>query len=171
MERKLNVTLKDIKSRTVEEGACWIWQRGLTNGQPQMKVQGRDCKLVRRIVLQLVGRAPAPGQPVLVTCENPLCVFHQHLKPSTAGEISQQKAARGAWRGIARAAKISATKRAVGQSKVSDAEVQALRTSSESGPAAAARLGVNRSLISQIRRGVARKDYSSPFIGLLGAAR
>lgn len=54
---------------------------------------------------------------------------------------------------------------------MSDAEVQALRTSTESGPAAAARLGVHRSLVSQIRRGLARKDYGNPFIGLMGAAR
>jgi len=167
----VNATLKDIKDRTVEEGDCWIWQQGLTNGQPQMKVKGCDCKLVRRIVLQVVGRAAAARQPVMVTCDNALCVNPKHLKLSSASEIAQQKAARGAWRGIARAAKISATKRAAGQSKMSDAEVQALRTSSESGPAAAARLGVHRSLVSQIRRGVARKDYSSPFFGLAGGSR
>ena len=44
-----DLTLAHIKDRTEEVGDCWIWQQGATNGYPQMKVQGRCCKLVRRI--------------------------------------------------------------------------------------------------------------------------
>ena len=35
------MTMDHIKARTEEVGDCWIWQQGATNGNPQMKLQGR----------------------------------------------------------------------------------------------------------------------------------
>ena len=54
------LTLDHIKARTEEVGDCWIWQQGATNGYPQMKVQGRCCKLVRRMVVEIDGRPAEP---------------------------------------------------------------------------------------------------------------
>ena len=51
------LTLAHIKALTEEVGDCWIWQMGCsTNGYPQMKIQGRCCKLVRRMVVEIEGR-------------------------------------------------------------------------------------------------------------------
>ncbi len=58
-----DLTLAHIKARTEEVGDCWIWQQGATNGYPQMKVQGRCCKLVRRMVVEIEGRPAEPRQP------------------------------------------------------------------------------------------------------------
>lgn len=162
----MNITIQAIKDRTEEVGECWIWQQGTTNGYPSMKVKGCGCKLVRRIVVELDGRPAAPRQPVIVSCEEPLCVNPKHLQRSSIKAVAKQAAKKGVWSGKARCAKIAAAKRAAPGAKLTMEQAREIRLSEETGPVLAERYGVNRSLIKSIRAGRAWKDYSSPFAGL-----
>lgn len=164
----MNVTLEQIKERTEEVGDCWIWQRGITgSGYPEMKIMGRPCKLVRRMVVELDGRKPEKRQPVVATCNDPLCVNPKHLQLSSIKAVSQAKAAAGGWKGKARGAKIAAAKREQ-CSKINMDAAREIRMSNETGPVLAERYGVDRSLINRIKRNEAWKDYTNPFAGLMG---
>ena len=161
------LTLAHIKARTEEVGDCWIWQQGATNGYPQMKVQGRCCKLVRRMVVEIEGRPAEPRQPVVVTCGEALCVNPAHLKATSASDAAKRAAKKGAWQGKARAAKIAKTRRRSNVNKKLDIDkAREIRMSPESGPVLAARYGVDRSLISRIKRGTDWKDYANPYAAL-----
>lgn len=163
------LTIAHIKDRTEEVGDCWIWQQGSTNGYPQMKIQGRCCKLVRRMVVDLDGRPAEPRQPVITTCGEMLCVNPAHLKATSTSDAAMRAAEKGAWKGKARAAKIASTRRANVNKKLDMDKAREIRMSNESGPVLAARYGVNRSLINGIKRGTVWKDYANPFAALMGA--
>ena len=161
------LTLAHIKARTEEVGDCWIWQQGTTNGYPQMKVQGRCCKLVRRMVVEIEGRPAEPRQPVVATCGEALCVNPAHLKATSTSDAAKRAAKKGAWQGKARAAKIAKTRRRSNVNKKLDIyKAREIRMSTESGPVLAARYGVDRSLISRIKRGTDWKDYANPYSAL-----
>ena len=165
----MNITLQHIKDRTEEVGECWIWQQGLTNGYPSMKVKGCGCKLVRRIAVALDGRQASPRQPVTVTCNEPLCVNPAHLKPSSNQAVAKKAGAAGAFSTKARCAKIAAAKRASGSAMLNMEKAREIRSSEESGPKLAERYGVNVSLIKSIRAGRVWKEYSKNFFDGLGA--
>lgn len=161
----MNLTLKDIKDRTEEVGECWIWQQGTTNGQPQMKVKGLPTKLVRRMSLQLANRSAAPGQPVEVTCDDPLCVNPAHLKPSTNGAIARRASKQGRMYSPTRGANIAAARRRL-FAKLTPDGAQQIKTSDEPTSVLAARLQVCESTVTGVRRGRTWKDYSNPFARL-----
>ena len=67
----------------------------------------------------------------------------------------------------ARTAKIAKTRRHSNVNKKLDIDkAREIRMSTESGPVLAARYGVNRSLISRIKRGTDWKDYANPYAAL-----
>jgi hypothetical protein len=102
----------------------------------------------------------------VTTCNDRRCVCSDHLRASTTADVSKAAAARGAFSGVARAAKIAASKRAVG--KINADIATAIRISSETGPVLAARHGIARSLVNRIKSGHAWKQYgANPFSGLM----
>lgn len=160
------MTLKFIKARTEEYGDCHIWQRGVNaDGYPQMKLRNHACSLVRRIVFDLSGGKLVERQPIVTTCGERLCVNPDHLKASTTARVSQEAAKRGAFSGIARCAKIAKSKRP--SAKLTMEIAREIRLSTETGPVLAARYGVNRSLVTRIRSGLAWRDFSNPYMGLM----
>lgn len=161
----MTITIQEIKDRTDEVGECWIWKQGTTNGYPQLKVPGRTCKLVRRLVVELDGRPAEVRQPVITTCGDPMCVNPAHLRQSSTSEVGKRTAAAGGWKGKARGSKIAAKKRATG--KLTMEIAREIRMSVESGPVLSARYGVDKSLVNRIKRGHAWKDYTNPFGGLM----
>lgn len=163
----MTLTLKDIKNRTEEVGECWIWQQGTTNGQPQMKVKGLPTKLVRRMSLQMVDRAAAPGQPVEVTCDDPMCVNPAHLVPSSTKAIARRASKQGRLFSPTRAANIAAARRAQYAKLTPDGALQ-IKTSEEPTHILAARLQVCESTVTGVRRGRTWKDYNNPFARLGG---
>lgn len=160
------VDLDYIRLRCVEEGECWIWQ-GATNqtGHPIMKYPGRPCGTVRRLVLEAIGNAPAPRQPTVNTCGDPLCVSPAHTKKSTIRQVAKQAAKGGAWQSMERRMKISAAKRKT--SKLSIEQANAIRMSEETTAELAQRFGVDRSYIKAIRAGKVMHDYRNPFSQLM----
>lgn len=161
-----SITLESIKDRCDEVADCWLWKNATTQGgYPIVKVRGCGCRFVRRVVLDLLGRPAMPRQPVVTTCGEKRCVNPAHLRASTIAAVSQAAAAKGAFSGVARAAKIAAFRRAE-SAKLDIDKAREIRLSSESGPVLAARFGVNKSVINSIKRGTSWKDYSNPYLAL-----
>lgn len=162
------MTLDDLKNRSDEVGACWLWNQATSKaGYPIMKVRGCGCQLVRRISAMLAGHELKPRQPVITTCEEQLCVNPKHCQPSTPTAVGLRAAEQGAFSQPARGAKIAAARRSSGSAKLTLEQVLAIRASTETERVLAAEYGVNRSVIGGIRRGDRWKDYASPFAGLL----
>lgn len=155
-----------------EVGDCWEWTGAVSStGHPiinlRQPIEGMPragCSLVRRFVYMLAGHKLLPRKPIDCRCNNKLCVNPAHLFQSSIQKVAQKAAKAGAWTGEARARKISAKKRA--KAKINMTIAQEIRLSSESGPTLAARYGVDKSLVNNIKRGVIWRDYSSPFAGL-----
>ena len=160
------ITIDQIRARCAEVGDCWIWQGATSNtGYLIIKVKGCNCQFVRRVVFRLGGLHLQPRQPVITTCEDKLCVNPEHLRSSTVADVAKAAAQRGAFSGLARAAKIAASKRSTA-AKLDMEKAREIRVSEESGPVLAARYGVNKSVINNIKRGVSWKDHTNPFFAL-----
>lgn len=162
--------LMHIAEQTEEVGDCLVWTGAMSStGYPIMKVHGCPCATVRRILVGLVGdrrgsKDLAPRQPVLMTCDERTCIDPKHMLISTTAAVAQRAADRGAFSSLARGAKIAASRR--GNGKLTEEIAAEIRLSDESGPVLSQRYGVNRSLVNNIKRGLAWRDYSSPFAGL-----
>jgi hypothetical protein len=162
------MTLDDIKARCEEVGNCWIWQGAVSaTGYPITKASGvrSGCLLVRRLAVELDGRPAKPRQPVLASCGDKLCCNPACLKPSNASAVGKAAAKAGAWKTLARRAKIAKAQREkVG--KLTQEIVTEVKTSHESTRVIAKRLGINRRRVVDIRNGRAWIDYSNPFAQL-----
>lgn len=157
---------RNLLDRSDEIGDCWIWKGAVGDtGYPIMKIRGCGCQLVRRLAAKMAGHKLKPRQPVVTTCDEKLCVNPAHCKPSTTAAVAQRAADRGAFSQRARGSKIAAARRN-GGSKITMEDAIAIRNSDESGPVLAARYGIHRSQVNNIKRGEAWKDYHSPFAGL-----
>lgn len=163
------VSLQHVRERCEEVGDCWIWQRCTNHmGYPVMRIGG-TMRLVRRVAVEASGRALLPRQPVAVRCGERGCVNPEHLFPSSESAIAKKAAKRGAWSSPMRGAKIAQARRTT-MAKLTLEQAREIRASSDSGPVLAARYGVNRSLVSRIRRGDAWREYmGNPFAGLFAA--
>ncbi len=158
--------LQGIHDRCDDEGECWIWRDATTrDGYPIYRPTGCGCTLVRRAVFVMAGGKLKPRQPLVSSCGDRRCVNPAHLSISTLSKIAKSAAKRGAWAGQARRAAISAAQRK--HSKITEEIAAEVRASNEASRALAARFGVDKSLIARIRSGVAWRDYSSPFAGLM----
>jgi hypothetical protein len=155
-----------------EDNGCWTWIGAVSStGHPiinlRQRIKGlprKGCTLVRRFVFMLNGGTLKPREPIGVKCNNPLCVNPAHLYQSTVSRVAKRAAANGAWKSPDRAARISIAKRK--NAKLNIEMAREIRLSPEPGPVLAARYGVDKSLVNNIKRGVVWKDYSSPFSGL-----
>ncbi len=152
------MTLDDIRARCDIEGKCWMWTGALSGGKwPTVWFEGAATP-VRRVVWQLSkGKAIPASVCVTCKCGNDLCVCPGCLV-ARVGRRSGRPAT------MQRRIRMSIALR--GRSRITDAMVQDIRTSGESIAVLASRHGLSYSYTDQLRRGVRRKDYSSPFAGL-----
>ena len=176
-----------IKDRchTDDLTGCWIWRGavGLSNGGTtrQPRVHSVDytadpsgnTKTVqtgnRAAWHAFTGRPIPKGHRVykLACCAGGLCVNPAHLACGTTTEWGQAVAAQGRWKSSN--ARIQAN-RAIGRKRsvVSAAMLADIRTSSETGEALAARLGIGRTVVSRARRGQMKSMLAgNPFAGLI----
>lgn len=160
-------TLEAIKDRCEECGDCWIWQGACTQqGYPIFRPFAKSpCTLVRRAAFELAGGKLKERVPLVTKCGEKKCVNPSCIVESTTKKVARAAAKRGAFSTRQRAAKIAATKRTKG--KLDMDKAREIMNSKESGPVLAARYGVDRSLITRIKRGDAWKDYRNPFAGLI----
>ena len=162
------LTLTLICDRTEEYADCHLWTGATTDrGYPIHKMAGHPCQLVRRTVFRLCGGVLVSRQPVDVSCGEVRCLNFAHMFQSSTKAVAKKAAKRGAWSGIVRAAKISASRRKGANIKLDAERAALIRNSKESGPVLAARHGINKSLANNIKRGKAWKDYSNPYLQLM----
>jgi hypothetical protein len=155
-----------ILDSTVEYGDCILWNGAVTTtGHGIYKKYGCGCKLVRREMYALTKGDLIPREPIDTICGERLCLNPAHLIRSTISRIALKAGALGAWSKKTRCAKIAHTKRK--SAKLTIEIAREIRLSQDTGPVLAKRFGVNRSLVNNIKRGLAWRDYSNPFSGLM----
>lgn len=163
------MNIETIRNRCRECGDCWEWISSATRDHhkryPQVKIGPGAPKLVRRVAWELVRGPIKSGLSISPDCGNPYCVNPAHMACLTESQKSKRAAKRGTLMTAAKAKAISDTRRK--SAKISVEIAQIIKVSDESGPALAERYGVDRTLVSKIRRGQIWKDYSNPFAGLL----
>lgn len=160
-------TLDRLRARCVEVGDCWEWQGYFTStGQPGVRWHSNNTS-ARRVALQLVNPTPPePGQDyALCTCGNPRCINPKHARWASKSECMLAGHRKNLRSDLPRAAKIAATQRAT-RAKITMAQAQDIRTSTDTLVQLAARYGISRNYVSRIRAHQAWRDYTSPFIQL-----
>lgn len=162
-------TIESLKARTVEEGDCWLWQGYKANGTPQVSHPrpGFTSKMysVRRLMRDLVTGKPTPDGHYVTRCDNSDCVNPQHVL--FRSDEQHMKIIGRTTGNLTRSMKLRKFRISIGHAKLSEQIAQEIRLSNESGPALAQRYGVDKSLISKVRRGTAWRVLASPFAGLM----
>ena len=91
-------TLAMIFARAKRDGACLIWQ-GAVAGRPGRKygriAVNRKCKLVHRVVNELLHGPIPPEIKVCHTCDTPPCIEPKHLFRGTTADNQADMAAKG----------------------------------------------------------------------------
>ena len=130
-------------SKVIPTDGCWHWTGAVVPyGYGTMSI-GDDTFSGHRLSYEHF-RGPIPdGMFVCHTCDNPGCVNPEHLFLGTPGDNARD------------AAKKKRTCRGTKnwRCKLTDAQVDEVRTSADAGVVVARRLGVSPQLVSQIRRG------------------
>jgi hypothetical protein len=161
-------SLDMIRARCTECGDCWEWERAISNGRyPTLRYKGRVIN-ARRAVFEMAGGKLQPKSFVVVTCGNARCLNPDHLKQVTQKAHLTKVAALGAMGGPVRSAKIAAAKRAQ-TGKITLDDARQIRASDEPVKTLAERYGLSKDRIYRIRRGLAWREYSNPFAGLIQA--
>jgi hypothetical protein len=150
-------TLDDLRARCEMEGACWVWTGHFSHGLPQVtaEIGGRKISTTgRRVALRLAGK-DVTGLVVHARpcCQHDACVSPWHSQASTYVKRYGALAASGVLKGNAR--RIDAAMR-VGRAraKLTPEQVAEIRASvGQTNVQLAARYGVCRATIGDIRRG------------------
>ena len=155
-----------LLANTLDDGGCLVWQGCCANGHPAVTIGGKQL-LVRRVLWEEMNGPLKPGEIVRCTCKTPKCIKPECAIKTTQGKLAKEMGAAGLMSGPVRSAAIAKAKRSGNQSKLSDEAVRELRASDEFVPDLAARLGISEGHAYKVRRSAARRDYSSPFAGLM----
>lgn len=158
----MTITLDWLHARCREEDGHLIWLGHHNDGLPIARIDGQPNSL-RRTVWELT-RQRKPGRfRVVCKCDTWLCVSPDCLAIRSPSAVL---AGRKQSQAEVIAAVIGKRKR----SKLSDESVQAIRADERPGKAVAVDYGVSQSYVSQIKRQQSRRDFGSPFAGLLAAS-
>lgn len=150
----------------VEDGDCLRWTGCCVNGHPYSKIDGKSI-LVRR-ALWLRDRGPIPAGRILrCTCGLEQCISLDHARLTTYKAVAIECGAMGLMSGPVRSARIAAVKRAGPQSKLTDADVAAIRASNEPISVLGPRYGITPSHASRVRNQQHRRDFVTPWQGLM----
>lgn len=152
-------TLEDLKDRCFvdEDTGCWIYRGGaLKSGEkiwiPQLQ---QVVGLGVAICFLKTGKLPKTGVVWHSLCMVPWCANPEHRK---AGTRSTQMLAAGLVRSPMQRMKMSKNRRDL--SLLTEAQAQEIRESSETVVALAAKYGVSRGTVSNIRRLMQRRPVA-----------
>lgn len=163
-------TVESLRARTIEVGECWEWQGYSAHGTPQVFSPAGNPKRrmvsVRRLFRELIAGQPQPDGFYSVSCGNVECVNPDHTLFRTE-KLHFKAMGKKVGSSPVRSLKLSQYHRTNGKAKLSESKAQEIRLSNESGPVLAERYGVNKSLISRVRRGEIWKCLTNPFRGLM----
>lgn len=129
-----------------EGDACWPWMAGVSEKGYGRIWDGRVMANAHRVSWEFANGPIPEGMFVCHRCDNPRCVRPDHLFPGTAAENSGDMVAKGRGAGP-RGARNRNT-------KLDPGSVQAIRAAlgaGESYAAIAARFGVGKGVVGQIR--------------------
>lgn len=130
----------------VRKEICWIWTASKDrDGYGYFQVNGKACKAHRVSYAFSHGEIPH-GMLVCHRCDNPSCVNPDHLFLGTSRDNMQDKVTKGRMVGNWGAGENVPT------SKLTEAQVIAIREDTRSRPEIAKEYGVSRPLISLIQR-------------------
>lgn len=158
-------TLKTVRDRSEQEGACWLWARDINvrTGFPQACINGKSGMSVRRFVFTCLMRKELPkGHVVSTTCGNKACVSPRCLVAKTYGEVLSDAYKTGA-RWITRASQLERTMDRKGHVKLDLTKAREIRASKESSDYWARKCGVNRRTINKVR---ANQSWPEPQVAV-----
>lgn len=158
--------LTAIRERCAVDGQHWIWRLAVnSSGMPTMHHDGKGC-MVRRLVLQArYGRAPANTIIAVATCDHALCVSPHCVDGVSLANARRLAAQRGAYQGnVLRHLRATMTARA--RSRFDEVAVARMRDASEPAAVVAAEIGAHPSYVHYVRRGMCRRDLTTPWTGL-----
>jgi DNA-binding transcriptional regulator YiaG len=162
----MKLTLDDIHARCDEVGECWEIRSDVKSRNrrkhPQVFQDGK-CVLVRRLAYELHRGELSSARYLVPRCGNEVCINPQHQKALTKRE-NASRTGKISSRAPGRPQKIAATKRK--RSKLTPEAIKEIREGEHKQGVLAQRHGISQSMVSQIQRGKAWRDNSSPFAGL-----
>lgn len=170
MAGKPNIhTVETIKSRTIEEGDCWLWQGCLQAGTtPYMSFMGKVTN-VRKAMWLLQGKNVQNGTFFWSTCGDSRCVNPAHTVQRRKSESFKalSEVAQSPEHRAKRVRSITIARRKM-YAKLTKEDVTQIRLSDDSHRELAERFGVDRRHIGDIKRGTRWREVSNPFAGLMG---
>jgi hypothetical protein len=157
-------TIETLMARTVEIGECREWQGYIANDTPQVS-HGGKMMTVRRLMFELQGKA-VDGYYIAPRCGNFRCVNPDHAIARTKKAHHKLMNQNADPNGMLRIIKLQQVSR--GRRKLTDEQVQQIRSDPRPSRAVAAEHGVSKGLVCLIRAGKAHRLFAaSPFAGLM----
>lgn len=130
---------------TRREGECLIWTGALVKGYGMFSDAGRVAVKAHRWSWTRANGPIPDGLMILHTCDVPACVEPSHLYAGTASDNYRDMRERGRW--------VRSPGRPEGNPKISAADAAAIRESVEDSRVVAARYGITRATVYDIRSG------------------
>ncbi|MDE1999577.1 MAG: hypothetical protein KGI52_11675 [Burkholderiales bacterium] len=161
-------SLDDIKARCVEVGDCWEWAGAMSNKrspiaaiptQHPLKPGMRAVRVGVAVLAWEAANKKAVGSMLVYrTCFNRVCVNPAHLKCGTHAQMSETLAKAGKCkRKPAAIAAITRAKRST-VAKLTIEQAREIRASTDTTINLAGKYGINKSLVSRIKRGDAWRE-------------
>jgi len=155
------ITLDWLYERVKEQDGCLCWTGSMGGGKsPQARI-GNQAMGMRRVMWELSHEKKIPtSHQVSPKCGNLRCVHPDHmvcrprntcLKGVEITHVHRANIAKGRRNG----------------SKFTDEVIAQVRASNGSLEAVAAEFGMDSSYVWQIRTGIARKDFTNPYLQLM----
>ena len=161
--------LSRLLAETKPEGDCLIWQGTRWGQYGRVRWHGRDMGAHRAVLQVVLGRELSGQELACHRCDNPPCVNPEHLFVGSVSDNARDMVAKGrnyseklpetraklsvsAKRATAEGRRRTPRGERVGTSKLTNAQVLAIRAAQESQRKIAARFGVSQRLVGMIRR-------------------
>lgn len=160
--------IERLRKRSDEVGDCWEWTGAMqtTTGTPVIRYDGRAQPVRRAIAIEL--GLSLTGKLATCKCVNMRCVNPEHVVVVTRQQLQKRTAkSTGMHMSPARCRKLAQSARRTGKlTEAQVAEIRAIEGVTQRN--IAAMYGITQPTVSAIRRGVKWKDYSNPWLQLMG---
>lgn len=135
--------LPRFAEKVEKTSTCWLWKGARDeNGYGRFRWRG-SSKWAHRVAYELFFEEEPGSLVVRHTCDNPLCVNPRHLLLGTHEDNCRDMKVRGRYKN--------------GSQRLTDEQVQQIREATGTHREIAARFGVDRSYVGQLKRGTRRK--------------
>lgn len=157
-------TIESLKAKTIDDAGCWIWQGYYGNKVPSVYQDG-TMKPVRKVIASLLGKQLPKRVFIHSSCENSSCVNPDHYKIYTEKQ-HMAVILKKSHQSLTRAANVQRYKRK-NNAKLNEHIAQEIRLSDETNASLARKYGVNKTVISKVRRNLSWVNVNHPFLSLM----